>query len=529
MANIGSRLSTDAQFISDLMSGINKGEVKIPQFQRKFVWDEEQALKLLDSISQNYPIGSLLLWKTKDKLAVERNIGEFQLPKTDDITPTDYVLDGQQRLTVIYSCFGAAPSSGGFEAGYDLESEKFVRTEGSYSPSVIPLRSVYRTTDLLNFRTSLVGHPRAAELQPRLDALVESITKYKLPVVTLKDLTVEEVCPIFERINSTGTRLSTFDLMVAATWSTTFDLNAAAEEIARALTPKGFGDIDPNTVLKCLSAIQHRDVKRETIISLRKLPKSEMDALVAKAKRALLSTVDLLKTEFGIFSWDFLPYEALVTILSVVFADKKSLAVEQVKRVRKWFWQSGFTERYRGASEHFISRDISSIEDFITSGKAPSAPFDPVPSVKSIASTQFRSNNSKSRAFILLLAKAAPHNLTNGAAIDVDTALSSFNKKQFHHIYPKSYLRGSEEGSDENCLPNICMLSAAENNAVSDSDPKEYIPAALTSHGKESEKVLRSNVMPIGFNYATKKFGDFVDARSALLHARIEELCRGDA
>ncbi len=209
MANIGSRLSTDAQFISDLMSGINKGEVKIPQFQRKFVWDEEQAIKLLDSISQNYPVGSLLLWKTKDKLAVERNIGEFKLPTTDDLTPTDYVLDGQQRLTVIYSCFGAAPNSGGFEAGFDLEDEKFVRIDGSYSPSVIPLRSVYRTTDLLNFRTSLVGHPRAVELQPRLDALVESITKYKLPVVTLKDLTVEEVCPIFERINSTGTRLST--------------------------------------------------------------------------------------------------------------------------------------------------------------------------------------------------------------------------------------------------------------------------------------------------------------------------------
>lgn len=529
MANIGSRLSTDAQFISDLMSGINKGEVKIPQFQRKFVWDEEQALKLLDSISQNYPIGSLLLWKTKDKLAVERNIGEFKLPTTDDLTPTDYVLDGQQRLTVVYSCFGAAPGSGGFEAGYDLDHEKFVRIDGSYSSSVVPLRSIYRTTDLLNFRTSLTGHPGAATLQPRLDALVESITKYKLPVVTLKDLTVEEVCPIFERINSTGTRLSTFDLMVAATWSTTFDLNAATEETARALTPKGFGDIDPNTVLKCLSAVRHRDVKRETIISLRKLPKSEMDALVAKTGQALLATVDLLKTEFGILSWDFLPYEALVTILSVVFSERKSLTMEQVKRARQWFWQSGFTERYRGASEHFVSRDIGSIEEFITSGKAPMVAFDPPPSLKSIASTQFRSNNSKSRAFILLLAKACPLNLTNGAAIDVDTALSSFNKKQFHHIYPKAYLRGSEEGSDENCLPNICMLSAAENNLVSDSDPKEYIPVAISRHGSEAAKVLRSNMMPTEFDYRARKFSDFVDARSALLHARIEELCRGDA
>jgi hypothetical protein len=264
MTNVGSRLSTDAQFISDLISGIKKGEVKIPQFQRKFVWDEEQALKLLDSISKNYPIGSLLLWKTANKLAVERNIGEFQLPKTDDLTPTDYVLDGQQRLTVIYSCFGAAPASGGFAASYDLEKEVFLRSTASFENHVFPLRSAYQTTELLNFRTGLVAHPDGKVLQARLDALLECITKYKLPVVTLKDLTVEEVCPIFERINSSGTRLSTYDLVVAATWSTTFDLNVEADKIAEALKPKGFDDIDPNTVLKCLSAIHHRDVKRET-------------------------------------------------------------------------------------------------------------------------------------------------------------------------------------------------------------------------------------------------------------------------
>src|SRR4051794_39915448 len=102
--NIHSRLSTDTRNVSSLNEDIRRGEIKIPQFQRPFVWKEEQALDLLDSIANHYPIGSLLLWKTQSKLAVERNIGDFLLPKTDDLTPTDYVLDGQQRLTVIYSC-----------------------------------------------------------------------------------------------------------------------------------------------------------------------------------------------------------------------------------------------------------------------------------------------------------------------------------------------------------------------------------------------------------------------------------------
>ncbi len=90
-----SRISTEVELISTLISGINKGEVKIPKFQRKFVWKDEQAINLLDSIANNYPVGSLLLWRTKERLLAERNIGEFSLPSTDDMEPTDYVLDGQ--------------------------------------------------------------------------------------------------------------------------------------------------------------------------------------------------------------------------------------------------------------------------------------------------------------------------------------------------------------------------------------------------------------------------------------------------
>lgn len=58
------------------------------------MWKDDQAIDLLDSLANNYPVGSLLLWKTKDKLRAERNIGEFSLPSTDDMDPTDYVLDG---------------------------------------------------------------------------------------------------------------------------------------------------------------------------------------------------------------------------------------------------------------------------------------------------------------------------------------------------------------------------------------------------------------------------------------------------
>ena len=151
-ANVGSRLSTDTSLISTLITEIKKGELKIPQFQRKYVWRDEQALDLLDSIANNYPVGSLLFWRTHDKLSAERNIGEFQLPATDDLTPTNYVLDGQQRLTVIYSCVGGKETDPGFSVVYDLESESFMRTPPDRGAHQFPLRRLFQTTQLLNFQ-----------------------------------------------------------------------------------------------------------------------------------------------------------------------------------------------------------------------------------------------------------------------------------------------------------------------------------------------------------------------------------------
>ena len=84
---------------------------------------------------------------------------------------------------------------------------------------------------------------------------MQAFEHYKIPVITLKNLTVEQVCPIFERINSSGTRLSVYELMVAATWSKGFDLNNEVRAIAQSLDSKGFGDVGGDTIIKCLSAI----------------------------------------------------------------------------------------------------------------------------------------------------------------------------------------------------------------------------------------------------------------------------------
>jgi len=530
MALLPSRLSTETPFFQDLIADIRGGQIKIPQFQRKFVWKEEQAFKLLDSIRNNYPIGSLLIWRTNVKLAAERNIGNFQLPRTDDMMPTDYVLDGQQRITVIYSSIGAPDNAEGFSPGYDLANDEFILLSEVSGPTVFPLRWIYDTTHMLNFRTALLTRPDGNELQSRLDNLVDAFTKYRIPVVTLKELTIGEVCPIFERINSSGTKLSIYDLMVAATWSERFDLNHHIEAIADSLKGKFFDKIERDTVLKCLAAVQFGSVKQDQIIALRDVEERPMQELVDRVREGLLQAVDMLSTEFGIYTWEFLPYEALLIITCRLCCGGIIESGERMIRLRQWFWRAGFTERYRVGGENFVSKDIGLVSDFVTgmSGTADDfgiATEDDLRWMK----LQFRSNNSISRAFILALASKHPQSLITGRAIDTAQALSRYNKKEFHHIYPTAFLKRTNASGQHNCLANICMLPAAENVKISDSDPHEYLPECVTGLGSQVEQVFASNLLPSphSFPYASATLEDFTRARSGLISQCVYDLCHG--
>ncbi len=86
-----------------LKNKINEGNIKIPQFQREFVWKKEDAAKLLDSVIKGFPIGSFILWETKTRLRSVKNIGGIDLPNAKDGEFLYYVLDGQQRITSIYA------------------------------------------------------------------------------------------------------------------------------------------------------------------------------------------------------------------------------------------------------------------------------------------------------------------------------------------------------------------------------------------------------------------------------------------
>ena len=95
----------DALSIRKIIEKTLSGEIRIPSFQRGFVWEPEKVAFFIDSLFKGYPIGSLLLWRTNERLENERKLGNYELPEPTKGYPLDYVLDGQQRITSIFSVF----------------------------------------------------------------------------------------------------------------------------------------------------------------------------------------------------------------------------------------------------------------------------------------------------------------------------------------------------------------------------------------------------------------------------------------
>jgi len=88
---------------NDLITDISRGKIKIPQFQRDFVWSVQKSAALLDSVIKGYPIGTLIFWDTKDRLRSVRHLGNIEFPLPEDGETVSFVLDGQQRLTSLFA------------------------------------------------------------------------------------------------------------------------------------------------------------------------------------------------------------------------------------------------------------------------------------------------------------------------------------------------------------------------------------------------------------------------------------------
>jgi hypothetical protein len=511
-----SEITPSSVKIDKLLSRLAEGDIKIPAFQRHFVWKQEQVIELLDSIYHDYPIGSILLWNSHEKLHATRNVCGFSIPDRPESYPVNYVLDGQQRLSTIYAVFcsdrrQSADSEDSadleeFDVDFNLESRKFqAKADALSGNQLFPLKHLLNITGFVN---ALKEIP-----EPYHEVLKDLHTKfnnYEVPIVTITKRAKADVGIIFERINSTGTKLTTLDLMVAWTWSEDFHLQDQIRELLDVLSEKAFGEIAEKIVLQCLSAIILKSTSTKAILSLDPKQVSErFEGLLESLQKA----IDFLATQLKA-SQDFLPHVQQLIPLTYFFSCVNSASSDQVKWLKQWFWKTSFSRRYAGQTDDKMDADIAFFDQMLEGNVEGLSKYNYTVTPDQLIKQKFTKNSPLVRAFLLLLAQNNPLDLVNGAAIDLGKALSEYNVKEYHHIFPRAYLKKREFSPDKiNSMCNFCFLPSDSNKKISSKAPSDYF-ANIVPKDRLAE-IWESNLMPAKTEvYSKNEFEEFLKLRS---------------
>ncbi len=359
-----------------------------------------------------------------------------------------------------------------------------------------------------------------------ITSLQNKFQNYEVPVVTVKERSKEEVGTIFERINNTATNLSTLDLMIAWTWGDDFDLRDEIRQILTDLDEKGFGGIPEKRILQCLSAIICKTTSTKAILDLDVISvRNNID----KLRTSLEQAVDYLSTEFLVQTSDFLPHSHQLVPLTFLFSRGGISSTGLNDAIRHWFWTTSFSKRYAGSTDSHMDEDISLFSEMLDRPARVSAitRYSHRISRTDLIEREFSIARPFTRAFLLLLAQKRPKSLLTGKYIDIGRSLSSYNRKEYHHIFPKDYLRKKGKGKI-NSLCNFCFLPASTNKRITSHPPSKYLydfqlemfdHATSDQQRKASlEAILESNLMPVDDDiYLHDHYSRFLEDRATVV------------
>ena len=532
----------DSKTYDDLISDVKKGIIKVPKFQRDFVWDLKATAKLLDSILKGYPIGTFILWETDQRINDIKNIGGFDLPETPLGRNVQYVLDGQQRITSLFAAYlGEKIQKAGEKKITDYkdivvnleenleEKEKDIVTVKDEAEIYIPLH------DVLNF-----DYQMGNELEQRgfeksqinkISAYSSAFKTYAFSTVTLRQNDIESAIEVFTRINTGGKVLTLFEIMSAKTYdeAANFDMQAKWEQFQKKLNDSKYENISPSVILQILSLIisESKECKRKTILGLEKADiLAQWDAAIS----AIEKTIDHFRTVLRIPVSQLLPYDTLIVPFAYFFLKTgKAPTGQQRKYLEELFWRSSLSLRYSSATESKLAADIKKV-DLIIEGQRPPYPefklF--INSADDLKTTEFSTGNAICKSILCILAYHEPKDFdTNGKVLLDNSYLKIASSKNYHHFFPRAYVR--KNGSDAetpyaNSIVNITLVSAELNKKrIAAKAPSVYL-GDFADENSELKHALKSHLIDLDdASVIQNDFTAFLKKRSEALFDEIQK------
>ena len=323
--------------LKELLGGVESGKIRLPDFQRGWVWDDYRIRALIASISRGFPVGAVMMLQAGGDINFKTRLVEGVV---DDPTSEigQFLLDGQQRLTSLYQALKSPrpaytrDSRGGRinrwyyvdmlkamnddvdreEAIVSVPEDKRItrdfgrellldlsKPEFEYARHMIPCEKLIDSTGWMlkyvnYWNEAEEAHPEGDATRFGLrfdDGVIETFKGYQLPVIDLgKETPKEAVCTVFEKVNTGGVTLTVFELVTASFAASDFSLRDDWGERRRRLH-EAFGvlrGVQGEQFLQAITLLATQKRRREKMLEQPDAPPNQIPRIGCQ-KRDILN------------------------------------------------------------------------------------------------------------------------------------------------------------------------------------------------------------------------------------------------
>ena len=507
--------------LKEILAQIDEGILALPQFQRGYVWKRKQVRNLMVSLYKDYPIGSMLVWKTKaNQLEVK---GEQDL----SLGTHELLLDGQQRLTSLYGIvrgkrppFSDADASAFLNLYFNVEDEEFEfygPTKMNNNPCWVSVTDMMQK-DLGQVILPFMNEPHLAEYVSRIQRISNILERsFHVETMTDQNKPMDVIVDIFNQVNSGGTKLSKGDLalaMICADWP------QAREEMQKRLDALADKSLYFNLdwLLRCINGIVtgHADFSE---LERQNVSVEQVEDGLARTKKHIDSALNLLASRLGLdHSYVLGSPNSLIAMAR--FFDKHGVFHDHdtLDRLCYWYIHAMLWQRYSGPVETRIRQDIMAVEE----------DGDPVGRLIErlrenrwplhVAEQDLTAANRGGRFYSMLYMLTRVYGARDFCkGIELKKfLLGEGNQLELHHVFPKAqlYKYGGFRRDEVNAIANFAFLTKDCNLQISAQRPEEYFPHYEAKH----PGVLASHWIPMDENlWKIENYRDFLAARRKLL------------
>jgi hypothetical protein len=527
------------QRITDVIRNITERKYQLPSIQRPFVWEEDQILRLLDSLMCSYPIGAVMAWKPSEKIKCRPFLENYstgerllsQLPPASE-EQAYMILDGQQRLQSLYLCFNgmyngerlylridqmADPLESNLHYLFDFLNDK----EAAADPGWVHVKELtqLKVKDINSF--VLKRLPVAS--QETHSVAIEIISTFVQEFGMEQSLLFQEVddgldynsvLEVFERVNSGGTKLSKSDLLFSTVTLKIPDMEERFIRIVDDLNDNDRHSFTTDFVIKTAFVVFNKKAKYDfnklrDDTFLDKLA-DEFDHLekVLTAIRVFLNETALIKA--GRFLRSQL---ALIPIIDYLILNRKYYGPDEGEEsiwMKQYLYMAFFTRLYSRAPDSVLDQlhDILVYAQQTDPGKFPiQAIGDFIAKREKKGGYSFRDDYLWDLDLVL--------NIIDGGVLQIPKVRSWSLERD--HIFPRHQLELKKIQTDVNSLGNFRLLGKSRNISKSDN-----MPDINTEYFGKNDPVLKVLFTAACSDLSQETFSAFVQKRKEMIHEKVE-------